>query len=82
LEFHEQIKDGFPFKDYVVDIVVLKNKACQIIELNPMGASMSSGSALYNWSKDFSLLQGITKFNPPPIRVLKQLIDEENSKIN
>jgi len=42
---------------------------------------MSSGSALFNWDKDFDLLMGRTKGEKVPIRILKKLIDEENEQV-
>jgi hypothetical protein len=66
-------------KDYVIDVAVFPDFSCQMIELNPMGAHMSSGSALFNWSKDYEVLLGKVDIgDKPPIRILKQLIDPEN----
>lgn len=54
-----------------------------MLELNPMGAAMSSGSALFNWIKDADLFNGKLSLETPPIRVLKRLLDEETgTKIN
>jgi len=67
-------------EDYVIDIVVFPDFSCQVIELNPFGIAMSSGSALYSWTKDYDLLYGKLGLDFVPIRVLEKLIDEENTK--
>ena len=66
--------------DYVIDIVVFPDYSCQVIELNPFGASMSSGAALFNWRKDLKLLYGQLNLPTPPIRILEALTDEESEK--
>lgn len=81
LEFHNKIAEFLPMPDYVIDIVVFpQTYQCQVIELNPFGAAMSSGSALYNWHRDFQLLYGNLNLEKPPIRVLEKLIEEESSQ--
>jgi hypothetical protein len=82
LKFHDEISSSIPFPDYVIDIVVFKDFSCQVIEFNPMGAAMSSGAALYNWLHDSDLLTGKLHLQPPPIRILRNLNDEDNAKIN
>jgi len=82
LEFHDKIKDHLPWPDYVIDVVVYSDYSCGIIEMNPFGAAMSSGSALFNWEKDSDLFSGKLNLDTPPIRVLSQLVDEKNTKIN
>ena len=74
-DFHEEVKEAFKIPSYVIDIVVFPDFTCHVVELNPFGKSMSSGSALYHWSKDEDLLYGKLDLPKPPIRILKQLID-------
>jgi len=75
--FHESIKTGFAnLPDYVMDVVVFPhNWTCQVIEVNPFGAHMSSGAGLFNWEKDEDLLCGKTCRLLPAIRILEKLID-------
>jgi hypothetical protein len=47
----------------------------QIIELNPFGAHMSSGSALYNWRVDYDLMYGVKETSHLDIRVLRKLLE-------
>ena len=44
--------------------------SCQVIELNPFGAYMSSGAGLFNWERDYETLHGfnLDADQPPPIR--------------
>eukprot|EP01089_Gocevia_fonbrunei_P008182 TRINITY_DN19853_c0_g1_i1.p1 TRINITY_DN19853_c0_g1~~TRINITY_DN19853_c0_g1_i1.p1 ORF type:complete len:437 (+),score=59.04 TRINITY_DN19853_c0_g1_i1:118-1428(+) len=73
VKYHDQIKDYLPFPSYVIDVVVLEDYVCQVIELNPFGADMSSGAALFNWEKDHKLLYGELNRSSPAIRILNRL---------
>jgi len=66
LKFHDTIKEHIPLNDYVVDFIVFPDYSVNIIEFNPMGPSLSSGSALFNWEKDLDLLMGRAKFDFVP----------------
>ncbi len=75
--FLSDVVDCFTIPSFVVDIVVHPHTyACSIIELNPFGRTLSSGSALYNWDKDFELLYGVHR-QPPTMRILKELLDND-----
>ena len=75
--FVKQIIDCFSIPSFVLDLVVDPySYHCFIIELNPFGRSMSSGSALYNWDRDYELLYGIQKRKMPSIRILRELLDD------
>jgi len=78
LSFHDNLTSSLPMEDYVIDVVVFPDYSCQVIELNPFGIAMSSGSALYSWSEDYDLLYGNLGLDFVPIRILEKLIDEEN----
>jgi len=80
VNYIEKIKHIFPMDSFVIDIVVLPDYTCQVIELNPFGIDMASGSALYSWIKDYDLLYGKLDIDFVPIRILSSLIDEENTK--
>jgi len=80
VNFLETIKHIFPMDSFVIDIVVLPDYSCQVIELNPFGIDMSSGSGLFNWRKDYDLLYGKLDINFVPIRILQSLTDEQNTK--
>jgi len=57
-----------------MDVVVLIDYSVQVIELNPFGSYMSSGSALFNWNQDYDILYGKVKQKKPNMRILtKQL---------
>jgi len=56
LQFHEEVKKWMTVNSYVIDIVVLPDYSCSVIELNPFGSHMSSGAALFNWEKDYALM--------------------------
>jgi len=79
-DFIEKVKHIFPMESFVIDVVVMPDKTCQVIELNPFGIHMSSGSALYSWIKDYDLLYGKLDIDFVPIRILKSLTDNENTK--
>lgn len=76
-DFHESVKDVFAYvPSYVMDVVVFEDFSVQIIELNPFGAHMSSGSALFNWKTDYDIMYGNKQEgNKPEIRVLKKLLE-------
>jgi len=80
VNFMETIKHIFPMDSFVIDLVVLPDPSCQVIELNPFGIDMSSGSGLFNWYKDYDLLYGKLDIHYVPIRILQSLLDEENTK--
>jgi len=84
LAFHQKVAEHLPMEDYVIDIVVFpaKNFECQVIELNPFGPAMSSGSALFHWIKDYNLLHGKLNLEVPPIRILEKLIEDQSEDPN
>jgi hypothetical protein len=76
LAFHDTVKAALPMPDYVMDVVVYADGTVQMIEVNPFGAYMSSGAALFNWKNDKSVLYGENRApeQKPVIRILKQLV--------
>jgi hypothetical protein len=74
--FHSRVDSALPYQSYVMDVLVLPDYTVQVIEINPFGAEMSSGAALFNWEADRQVLYGLTPSNPPPIRVLRHLIED------
>jgi hypothetical protein len=73
--FHEEIKDMLPYESYVIDILYQENGELVVIECNPFGAHMSSGSGLFNWQNDHDILHGISeRVDYPCIRILKSLL--------
>eukprot|EP01105_Mastigella_eilhardi_P015051 TRINITY_DN3424_c0_g1_i3.p1 TRINITY_DN3424_c0_g1~~TRINITY_DN3424_c0_g1_i3.p1 ORF type:complete len:509 (+),score=141.39 TRINITY_DN3424_c0_g1_i3:263-1789(+) len=77
LAFHDTVKDYLPLPDYIIDIVVFPGMRCEMIELNPFGPAMSSGSALYNWRTDTQLLcDDGNRAGLPPIRILERFLGE------
>ena len=80
--FIDKVSGCIRTPSFVIDIGVLEDYSCQVIELNPFGAYMSSGSALFNWLDDYDLLHGnLEGFDYPSIRILKYLIDDEKKDI-
>lgn len=88
VEFHDATFSKLlpdSLRDYVVDIAIDRENpspaTCSVVELNPHGPSMSSGSALFNWAVDEALLCGFAD-NPEivPIRVLRKLEDDESER--
>eukprot|EP00027_Filamoeba_sp_ATCC50430_P016380 CAMPEP_0168572966 /NCGR_PEP_ID=MMETSP0413-20121227/18259_1 /TAXON_ID=136452 /ORGANISM="Filamoeba nolandi, Strain NC-AS-23-1" /LENGTH=134 /DNA_ID=CAMNT_0008606137 /DNA_START=21 /DNA_END=425 /DNA_ORIENTATION=+ len=73
VNYHNQIKDAIRLPSYVLDVAVYEDYSCHVIELNPFGSHMSSGSALFSWKKDEDLLYGRVSQPQPAIRILKQL---------
>jgi hypothetical protein len=63
--------------DYVIDIVVYPDFTCHVIELNPFGAAMSSGSALFHWLRDYKLLYGELGLDKPVIRVAESIENDD-----
>lgn len=76
-EFHDKIKEHIPMADYVIDFVVYSDFTCHVIELNPFGAAMSSGSALFHWLKDYRLLYGLLDLEKPVIRVAESIENDD-----
>src|SRR3989338_10791486 len=72
VEFHDQrFAPLIKLRNYVVDIAIDPTTLmASIVEVNPHGPDMSSGSALYSWSRDLDLLQGHVNRSRPPIRIL------------
>lgn len=59
IEFISQL----PYNSFVADVWVDRKMQCvNLIECNPFGAHSASGSALFNWDKDFDQLHGKTNF--------------------
>ncbi len=77
VKFHELAKTSLVMPNYVMDVAVLPDSSCYLIEVNPFGPYMSSGAALFNWEKDGDLLYGKkeSKDGLPEIRILQQLLD-------
>lgn len=76
-EFHDKIKEHIPMPDYVIDVVIYPDMSCHVIELNPFGAAMSSGSALFHWLKDYNLLYGNIGLSKPVIRVAEHVENDD-----
>ncbi|ETO17398.1 hypothetical protein RFI_19924 [Reticulomyxa filosa] len=57
ISFYTIVKEKLPYVNYVMDVFVdLENEHVFIVEINPFGAHSSSGSALFEWKKDFDIL--------------------------
>ena len=83
MKYVGEVSHCFPMPSFVIDVAVFSDYTCYVIEINPFGRTMSSGSALYNWDTDCDLLYGRgNTVSKPPIRVLRELIkeDEEGEK--
>lgn len=82
LNFHAKVSSTFSSviaPSYVFDVIVSRDLSkVQVVELNPFGAHMSSGAALFNWITDRDLLYG-KNGQEPPIRVLEELLPEPKS---
>lgn len=50
------------YNDYVMDIALIEDDF-YFIEINPFGTEYSSGSALFNWIKDYEILYNIKNNN-------------------
>jgi sulfur relay (sulfurtransferase) DsrF/TusC family protein len=71
--FHEQVSQVLPYENYVMDVMYQENGELIVIECNPFGSHMSSGSGLFNWETDREILYGETTADYPVMRVLKEL---------
>jgi len=57
--FHQQLAPFMPYPSYVMDVYIEQRTSSlrvHLIELNPFYADMSSGSALFEWKRDYDLL--------------------------
>lgn len=80
MNYHELVKDAFPVPSYVIDIHVNPDDySCGVIELNPFGSAMSSGSGLFHWERDEDLLYGRSDLPVPAIRILKNIADSKSA---
>ena len=78
--FHEETKNSFSVPSYVIDIAVdPEDYSCQVIELNPFGKTMSSGSGLFHWERDGDLLYDNLNREVPAIRILEHLKESKKS---
>lgn len=59
-----QSKQHIRYSSYVIDVVYMNGRVF-IVEFNPFGAEMSSGSALFNWDKDYNIMYGLQPPTPP-----------------
>jgi hypothetical protein len=72
---HNIIRNEIPLPSYVIDFAAYKKEGSEdfqveVIELNPFGSDLSSGSCLFHWEKDSDLLMG--KFDTPiEVRIRK-----------
>jgi hypothetical protein len=81
VEFHSVVSDAFSLPSYVIDIAVdPRDMSCQVIELNPFGKAMSSGSGLFHWIHDEDLLYDRLGLRQTPIRVLRTLLNGSSSQ--
>jgi len=77
VNFHNSISHAISMPDYVIDFVVYPDFQCHIIELNPFGAAMSSGSALFHWLKDYKLLYDEMGLDNAVIRVVEHMENDD-----
>lgn len=70
------LKPYLPFRSCVYDTHVKfledsdgDSVLVELVEFNPFGAHISSGSALFHWVRDFDLMNGIGKTEETPIYV-------------
>lgn len=69
-EFVENITKALEWPDMVVDAWVdYKNKIWHLIEINPGGISMSSGSSLFEWKADVKILEPDDERNDIFVRI-------------
>lgn len=64
LSSREKLKflDVVPYNDFVADVWMnFETRECNLIECNPFGAYSSSGAGLYNWEKDYELMNNCIK---------------------
>jgi hypothetical protein len=55
-EFSTKLTQCVPFSSVVLDVWVDSNYTAHLIECNPFGAFHASGSSLFHWVNDYSLL--------------------------
>ena len=63
---------ALPYTDCCLDVWMRPNGQPVIIDINPWGAELTTGSCLFNWEKDLVRLYGLddaTLSNGPSIRV-------------
>ena len=77
---HERVRLSLPpsLPYYVADFAVLGDPSdpllpvrLSLLELNPFGPDLSSGSALFHWQDDHDLLMGLIPGAPLQVRILK-----------
>jgi hypothetical protein len=60
--FENEVKKRFTHIDsYVMDFAILDDDTPYFIELNSFGKEYASGSALFGWIQDYSILYGVTE---------------------
>eukprot|EP01139_Manchomonas_bermudensis_P026124 Amastigsp_a848268_214.p1 type:complete len:436 gc:universal Amastigsp_a848268_214:1328-21(-) len=80
-EFHSQVNAAlaplYGRSGYVMDVAVLA-ETVSLVELNPWGADLSSGSGLFRWVDDHDLLAQAEPLSDctPAIRVLREIRGE------
>eukprot|EP01127_Copromyxa_protea_P005507 TRINITY_DN15430_c0_g1_i2.p1 TRINITY_DN15430_c0_g1~~TRINITY_DN15430_c0_g1_i2.p1 ORF type:complete len:137 (-),score=16.07 TRINITY_DN15430_c0_g1_i2:16-426(-) len=72
----ENLKPHLPFSSCVYDTHVkftdedgTDDILVELVEFNPFGAHISSGSALFHWVRDFDILNGVNRDESTPIYV-------------
>lgn len=78
IRFHDGgVGEAVPMDSFVMDVAVYPDLSCKVIELNPFGAHLSCGSALFSWTLDSAILygedQGGRADGVPAMRVLQEL---------
>eukprot|EP01147_Barroeca_monosierra_P004484 gene4484-71_t len=67
--FVSEVMELLGQKNYIVDLGILKSGEIKIIELNPY--EPSTGTGLFSWEEDLSLLRGLRKSDEPlPVRIV------------
>jgi len=62
IRLYNRLKDVLSWQDCVMDAHINKDTyEAELIEFNPFGAHLSSGSALFHWIKDHDILYGNTE---------------------
>ena len=60
--FENEVKKRVTHIDsYVMDFAILNDDTPYFIELNSFGKEYASGSALFGWIQDYSILYGVTE---------------------
>eukprot|EP01130_Rhizamoeba_saxonica_P009702 TRINITY_DN3957_c0_g1_i3.p1 TRINITY_DN3957_c0_g1~~TRINITY_DN3957_c0_g1_i3.p1 ORF type:complete len:286 (-),score=52.58 TRINITY_DN3957_c0_g1_i3:79-936(-) len=82
--YYEEIVDKIPIDNYIIDFVV-NPSGVKVIELNPWATT--TGAALFEWSKDRSILIGDSNFEfrlveEPEANVLGSIYPEYQDLIN